>query len=265
MATSGVNLAISGLASGFDWQSLITQLAQAERAPEAIWQKNQSKINSTNSAFTVLKSYLSQMQSVVDSLKDPTLYQSRTASSSSPSVATAASSANGTTGSFAFNISQLATAASQTGAGNVSSVISPDGNLNNVTVGAANFATSVSAGTFTINGAQVNVATTDSLQTVFDNIAAATGNAVTASYNQTTDKITLASSSAITLGSAADTSNFLQVARLYNNSSGSITSTDRLGRVNTGAILNSADLQTPVSDGGSGNGAFTINGVTVNF
>ncbi len=264
-STAGVNLAISGLASGFNWQSLVTQLAQAERAPETQWQATQAKLNSTNSAFTVLKSYLTQLQSVVQSLKDPNLYQNRSAASSSPSVASAASSANGTIGSFALNISQLATAASQTGTGNISSVISLDGNLNNVTVGTANFSTAVTAGTFTINGAQVTIATTDSLQTVFNNIAAATGNAVTASYNNTTDQITLTSSSPITLGSAADTSNFLQVAKLYNNNTGTITSSDRLGRVNTSATLNSADLRTAITDGGSGNGAFTINGVTINF
>ena len=38
----------------------------------------------------------------------------------------------------------------------------------------------VTAGTFTINGAQINIATTDTLQDVFDHIASATGNAVTA-------------------------------------------------------------------------------------
>jgi len=264
-STSGVNLAISGLASGFDWQSMVTQLAQAERAPETPWRATQNKVNNTNSAFTVIKSYLSQLQSVAQKLKDPTLYQSRTAASSDTSIATAASGTNGATGTFSFNISQLATAASQNGSGNVSSVISPDGNISNVTVGAANFATSVTAGTFTVNGAQVNIATTDSLQTVFDNIAAATNNTVTASYDKTTDKITLSSGSAITLGSAADTSNFLQVAKLYNNSTGTITSTDRLGRVMTGATLSNANLQTAVTDGGSGNGAFTINGVTINY
>ena len=93
----------------------------------------------------------------------------------------------------------------------------PGGDPSTVTVGAAGFSTPVTAGTFTVNGAQINIATTDSLQTVFNNIASATlaaGNQVTASYSATTDKITLTSSngSPIVLGSATDTSNFLQTA-----------------------------------------------------
>ena len=81
--------------------------------------------------------------------------------------------------------------------------------MNNVTVGAANFSTAVTAGNFSVNGKQVAIATSDSLQDVFDKIAAATGNAVTASYDKTTDKITLSSASSITLGNTGDTSNFL--------------------------------------------------------
>jgi flagellar hook-associated protein 2 len=261
-SSSGVNLAISGLASGFDWQTLVTQLAQAERAPETVWQKTQSKVNSQNSSWTIIKSYLNQLQADVQNLKDPSLYDNRSASSSASAVATATSAASGLTGTFNFNIATLATAANRSGASNVSGFISPDGSIGSVTVGAANFATSVTAGTFTINGAQVNLATTDSLQAVFDNIATATGNAVTASYDNTTDKITLSSASAITLGSAADTSNFLQVAKLYNgNNSGTITSADKLGRVNTNAALDSANLQTPIT----GTGAFAINGVSFSY
>ncbi len=44
-----------------------------------------------------------------------------------------------------------------------------------------------------------------------------------------------------------------------------MTSTSALGGVNLTGSLSSANLATPISDGGSGNGAFTINGVTINF
>ena len=71
--------------------------------------------------------------------------------------------------------------------------------MSGLTVGAANFATAVTAGNFTVNGAQVSIATTDSLKDVFDKIATATSNAVTASYDSTTDKITLSSASPITI------------------------------------------------------------------
>lgn len=264
-STSGVDLSVSGLASGFDWKTVVSQLAQAERAPEAVWSRNQSKINSKNSAYTIIKSYLTQLQSTVQALKDSSLYDNRSATSSTATVATASSTTAGLTGNFKFDISQLATAASLTGTGNVSSHISTTNDVTGITVGAAHFATAVSAGNFSVNGAQVAIATTDSLKSVFDKIAVATSNAVTATYDSATDKITLSSASAITLGSAADTSNFLQVAKLYNNSTGSITSNNTLGRVNVTDKLASAATATAITDGGSGAGQFNVNGIAISY
>jgi flagellar hook-associated protein 2 len=262
---ANVDLSISGLVSGMDWKSVVSQLANAERSPETKWLTTQNKVNQQNSVYTSIKSYLNNVQSYAQALKKPDLYQSRAASSSAATVATASAATGTTIGSYTFAISQLATASSQTGASGISQGISTGSDLSTVTIGAANFATPVTAGTFTVNGQQVTIATTDSLQSVFDKIASATSNAVTASYNASTDKLTLNSSSAITLGSAADSSNFLQAAKLYNNSTGTITSSDTLGRINTGATLAGADFATPVSDGGSGNGEFKINGVSISF
>jgi flagellar hook-associated protein 2 len=69
------------------------------------------------------------------------------------------------------------------------------------------------------------------------------------------------------LGSETDTSNFLQSAGLYNSSTSSdtITSNTALGTVQLNSDMTSAGLGTAVSDGGAGNGAFTINGVTINY
>jgi flagellar hook-associated protein 2 len=198
-------------------------------------------------------------------LKDSSLYDNRSATSSTATVATASSTTAGLTGNFKFDISQLATAASLTGTGNVSSHISTTNDVTGITVGAAHFATAVSAGNFSVNGAQVAIATTDSLKSVFDKIAVATSNAVTATYDSATDKITLSSASAITLGSAADTSNFLQVAKLYNNSTGSITSNNTLGRVNVTDKLASAATATAITDGGSGAGQFNVNGIAISY
>ncbi len=263
-STAGVDLSISGLASGFDWKTVVAQLGQAERAPESVWLKNQTAINRKSSAFTIIKSYLSQLQTATQALKDTSIYNARSATSSSATVATISAGAATPNGTYAFNISQLATAASLRGAGNVSSAIIPSGVASSVTVGAANFATAVTAGTFSVNGAQVTLATTDTMQNVFDKISTATGNAVTASYNNATDKITLTSASAIVLGSGADTSNFLSVAKLYNGTNtGIITSTDTLGRIDTSEKLNTADFATAVIGGTSG--AFTVNGVAISY
>ena len=266
------SLAVTGLASGMNWGTVVQELAQAERAPETQWRNQQNTLATQNAAYATITTDLTTLQLDAQTLLDPSFYSGVTASSSSPSVASATVSGGTPTGSYQFNISQLATAAQLKGASNVSQVLDPGGDPSTVTVGAAGFATPVTAGTFTVNGAQVTIATTDSLKNVFDKIASATGNQVTASYDATADKITLTSSAgAITLGSSTDTSNFLQVAQLYNNNGGStnntgtVTSVSALGHVNTSAVLSSADLKTSITDGGSGNGQFAINGVTFNY
>ena len=270
MATTGVDLSLSGLASGLDWKTLVQELANAERSPETQWQSHQADINLQNSVFGQIKTQLSTLQTDVQALKDPTLYNSRTAQSSDSTLATATATTGGTLGSFSFNVTQLATAAQLDGAANVGSAISSDGNLSNVTIGTAGFASPITAGTFTVNGQQINIATTDSLQQVFDKIATATGNSVTASYDSSTnqptsDKITLTSSSPIILGSATDTSNFLQVTQLYNNGTGSITSATSLGSVLLNTGLSDANLRTAITGNSSGQGQFKINGVSITY
>jgi flagellar hook-associated protein 2 len=265
--TLASTLAVSGLASGVNWQNIVSELAQAERAPETQWQSQQTALNTQNSAFTTIKSDLTALQTDLQGLQDPTLYQSTAAQSSNPSVASATTGTKTSTGSFTFNISQLATAAQINGAGNISQILAPGGDTSSVTIGTAGFATPVTAGTFTVDGAQVTIAATDSLQDVFDKIASATSNKVAANYNSTTDEITLASSdsSEVVLGSAADTSNFLQVAQLYNNGTDSVSSASALGHVNTTVTLSNSDLATAITDGGSGQGEFTINGVAISY
>ena len=261
-------LSVAGLASGTNWTTTVEELANAERAPETQWEAQQTKLQSQNNAYTTISGDLATLQTDVETLQDPSLYQGTTATSSDTSIASATSEAGATLGSFTFDITQLATASQLTGATGISQSLVPSGgDPGTVTIGSANFATPVTAGTFTINGQQVTVAATDTLQDVFDNIATATNNAVTASYNSTSDEITLSSSSPIVLGSETDTSNFLQSAGLYNSSTSSdtITSNTALGTVQLNSDMTSAGLGTAVSDGGAGNGAFTINGVTINY
>ncbi len=254
------SLAVSGLASGMNWTSIVQELGNAERAPETQWQSQQSTIAAQNSAYDTITSDLTTLQGDAQALLVPSFFDSVVAASSTATVATASVSSGTPIGNYAFNITQLATAAQAVGAANVSQVLVPGGDPNTVTVGAAGFSSPVTAGTFTVNGKPVTIATTDSLQTVFNNIASATGNKVTASYSATTDKITLTSSdgSPIVLGSATDTSNFLQDAQLYNNSS-PITSASALGAISPAGSINAAGFSPAVTTG-----TFTVNGAQIN-
>lgn len=265
--TNSPSLAVAGIASGLDWQTIVQELGQAEAAPETQWEQEQSTLNTQNTAYSTISSDLGTLQTDVQALQDPSLYENTSVQSSDSNTATATTSTGAAIGTYTFDISQLATAAQLNGTGNISQAISPDGNLSNVTVGTAGFSTAVTAGTFTVDGQQVSVSTTESLQDLFNAIATATNNEVTASYSSSTDKITLTSNnnSPIVLGSAADTSNFLQVAQLYNNGTDSVTSASALGHVQLNAAMANADLATQITDGGNGQGEFTINGVAINY
>jgi flagellar hook-associated protein 2 len=267
-ASTSPSLAVTGLASGMDWSTVVSELADAERAPETQWKAQQTTLNNQNSAFTTIQGDLTTLQTDIETLQSSSLYTSRTAQSSdSSATGTAGSGTN--IGTYSFNITQLATATTINGTSDVNSVLSPDGNLSNVTIGTAGFSTPVTAGTFTINGKQITIATTDSLQDVFNNISSATSGEVTASYDSTADKITLTDTLGhnLILGSAADTSNFLQAARLYNGSASatSITSSATLGSVQLTPSMQDADLKTTVRGDSSNNGSFTINGVTISY
>jgi flagellar hook-associated protein 2 len=268
-STGNSSLAIAGLASGFDWQSVVSQLANAERSAETPWQNQQSAINAQIASYNSINDAMTALQADVKVLQDPAFFQSALAQTSDSTFASATAAAGAAAGTYAFNISQLATAAQINGSLNMGEVLAPTGPAN-VTIGSAAFGTPATAGTFTVNGAQITVASTDTLQDVFDHIAAATGNAVTASYDSTADKITLSSSSDIVLGSATDTSNFLQAAQLFNNNetgttTRTISSSLALGHIQATAGMASANLQTAIQDDGTGQGAFTVNGVTINY
>lgn len=260
-----MDLGLSGLVSGLDWKTLVDQLANAERTPQSRLRVEQSSLNQQNSAYAAIQTQLEALQSRVTTLSASSLYDTRLSNSSNSDIATATASPGTTLGSYAFNVIQLASAAKQVGTAGIGSSLSATNDVSGLVLSDAAFATAITPGTITVNGKQITIATGDTLQTVFDNIQVATGSEVTATYNASTDKISFSSTNPIVLGSATDTSNFLQVARLNNNGTGTITSTTQLGVVKLSSALSSANLATPILDGGSGSGEFKINGVSIAF
>ncbi len=262
-ASSGA-VQLSGLASGIDWTSIVSEMLTIARAPEAQMTAQQTTDNQKNSAYQTIGTDLTTLTNDITKLNDPSFFDSRTASTADDSVASATAAEGTPVGNFTFNVTQLATDAAQVGSA-AAKPLSATNDVSGLVLGNAGFATPVTAGTFTVNGKSITISTSDTLQSVFDQISTATSGAVTGSYDATTDEISLTSSSPIVLGSATDTSNFLQASELYNNGTGSITSTSGLGGINLNSTLSSANLATTISDGGSGNGQFLINGVQINY
>ena len=265
-AASSSAATLSGLASGMDWTTIINEMVAAEEAPETQMETQQTTLKTDTTSYQTIGTDLTTLQKDVTTLMDPSFFTSRTTSSDATSVATATAATGTPLGTYSFDISKLASDASWLGAAAAANPISTTNDVSGVTLGSAGFATPVTAGTFTVNGQQITVATTDTLQSVLSQIATAIGG--TATYNASgpsADEITLTSSSPIVLGNTNDTSNFLQVAQLYNNDGDTVTSASPLGGINLNSVLSSANFATPITDGGSGNGQFLINGVAIDF
>lgn len=260
-------LQLSGLASGFDWKSVVDQLMTLNRVPQDRLRSEKSTNTSKISTFSTLRTRLTALQTSAKALTSDSLFAQRSASLANPDLNWTASAANGTaTGSYTFNVTQLATKSVRTGSSGVGSSVSATNDVSGILIPDVRVAVPISEGVFTVNGEQVEVGETDTLQDVFDKIATATGGAVTASYDSGTDTVTLASSGTIELGGGADTSNFLFALKLYNNDSNSITSTSALGVSALNETIASAGLSTAITAvDGDGNGSFEINGVSISY
>ena len=262
---------ISGLVanSPFDWKSVVDQLIAADSVPVTNLQKQQTQNSSQIAALGQLQTDLSALQSSLQAIRAGNLFSKRVVSTdTSNSTWTSTSSDGATLGAYTFAVSQLASQAQTQGKTGVGAGLSATSTVSGLTLANLNTASAVTAGTFTVNGQPVTIATTDSLQAVFTAIATATGGDVTAAYNPATDKVSLTSAGGnpIVLGAANDTSNFGSVMKLYNNGTATVASAASLGIVNTGATLANAKLATVLSgQDSSGNGSFAINGVSIAY
>ena len=233
---------------------MVDQLSDVERAPQRRMRVEQHTIYSRNSAYTSLKSQLTSLKTTAETLKDTDLYDSRTVTSSESHV-TATAGAGTSSGDYRFEIYQMATSAKQLGATDVGAAANTS-----AAISASGLSIPISAGTVTVQGAQVTVDTDNSLTTTLDAIKTAVGGSF--DYSISGDKVTLTDSSTIVLGSASDTSNFLQALRLSANGTTSITSSDKLGGIDLSQSMDAANL----TDGaGTASGEFSINGTSITY
>ncbi len=260
-------LQLSGLASGFDWKSLVDSLMELERTPITRLQAEKTVNDRKVSALSGLNTRLAELKTATTTLKTSGLFNGRSAASTTTNSNWLATAGSGTaTGNYTFNILELATAARRAGANDIGMGIAPTADVSGVTLATLPTSTVVKAGTFTVNGSVITVDLTDSLADVFTEISTATGGSVTAAYNPATDRIELNSASEIVLGAANDTSNFLAAARLGNNGTGAISSTTALGTTRLSTPLVDARLKNAITAvDGSGAGSFTINGVSIAY
>lgn len=258
-------LQLSGLASGFDWKSFVDSMMDIERAPITRLEAEKTRNSSQVTQLTTLGGRLTALKTASEALEADGLFTKRSVTGTA--TGSSASAAAGTVaGQYAFNVTQRATAARLQGGMGVAANLAPTADVSGLTLANLPVAAAVSAGSFTVNGRTVTVATTDSLEDVFDAIDTATSGAVTAAYDPATDKVKLTGTGEVVLGAANDTSNFLRAMKLTNNGGSAVESSAALATLKLTAPLNTANLGTAVTavDGG-GAGSFSINGVSIGY
>ena len=264
-----MSVTIGGTFSGLNVSSIIQSIIAADSIPITNLQTQDTKLNNTSSDLGSLGTSLGNLSTQLQALT-PTLLSSQSATSSVTSVGSATVDSTAQPGVLNLNITQLAS--STVLRGGVAGGAFADAKLTappagNTAIGTVLNESNVNGETFTINGKQITLSSSDVLDDGNPNSANSviglinnSGAGVTASYNATTGQISLTSSAPIVLGAATDTSDFLQQAQLFNNASGSVTSTTGLGRIDPDADLSTQGLRTPLTPG-----TFTVNGVSITY
>ena len=259
---------LAGLASGFDWQSMIDQLMAAERIPQARLRTEQTENNDKRDALELLETKLDALKATVGKFSDNALFNSKSTTFSDDAIGISASAGiSAAEGIYEVSVTQLASISKRKGLSDIGGTI---GDANTV-ISNLNLATAITEGTFFINGQEITIQETDTLEDVFDGISIATSGVVSASYNSIEDKVTLTSSSGeLELGGDSDSSNFLSALKLDQSEvvnagggSTSLTSTGSLGVVD----LNTSIATSGISSGSpiTGSGTITINGIAISF
>jgi|GEM_PF-1724845 flagellar hook-associated protein 2 len=272
------SLFITGLSSGIDWSSIITEMMTAARIPETTMQNQVASDNDGLTFWSGLSTDVNSLQNAADAMRNigGDVFGSKAPSISNPSVASATLSDNNTPlSNYNINVTSLASFAIKTSgvlytASNAnpmpasetsSAAVNSAGNTvsSAVTLGAqgTNFNTAPDdSGTITVNGVAINWSSTDSLNDIAARINASNTGA-TATFNARNQTFNISSgttgqTAAVALGETSG--NLLEALNL---TAGTCTGTDAKATDQSQLLdSSSANLDNTVTAG-----VFTINNV----
>jgi len=263
-----MGMALSGLASGFDWKSIVDQLIEVSRAPQNRMRTEKTSNASKSSAINDIKGLLGTLKTSISSLAtEESLYKKGATFKDTSTNWKATASKDTPAGEYKFNLISEASASKLSGSSNLVAPLDPTKTIAEISVGRT-----ITSGFFTIRGQRVNVATTDTLQKVIEDIQSITGTA-----GLVGDQIQIVSlGSPLSLGSPNDTSNFLQAMQLSGSGTKtendpSITTDDVYSVTSSASSLSAPRLNVALKDSGlaglsSGvTGSLEINGESVSY
>src|ERR1700735_380814 len=123
-SSTASSLALSGLASGIDWTSIVNELLTVEAAPETQMNANIATDQAKSAAYSAIGTTLTSLGKDVTTLSDPSFFDSRTTASSNSGVATATAAEGAPLGNYTFNVTQLASDAVQQGTTSIGAPLS---------------------------------------------------------------------------------------------------------------------------------------------
>jgi flagellar hook-associated protein 2 len=264
-----MGMALSGLASGFDWKSIVDQLIEVSRAPQNRMRTEKSANASKSSAINDIKGLLGTLKTSISSLAtEESLYKKGVTFKDASTNWKATASKDTPAGEYKFNLISEASASKLSGSSNLVAPLDPTKTIAEISVGR----TITAPGFFTVNGQRINVASTDTLQKVINDIKSIAGTA-----DLVGDQIQIVSlGSPLSLGAPNDTSNFLQAMQLSGSGTKtegdpSITTDDVYSVTSSASSLSAPRLNVALKDSGlagisSGvTGSLEINGESVSY
>ena len=276
--TVGTNpppISFPGIASGIDYNSIIQKYTDITLQQETPLQNKVTALNNQQAELFKIQDLIAKFQDSFQAVSDPANFTATAPTSSNSSAIAASSIAKSvaTPGTYVITKSSLATATQLTNDPAANGAFNPNATLINAgaSITPSNGPAGATNGKITIDGVtlQYDVNTQDLntwITTIANPALAAAG--VGASLAYSAGKVTVTSTQPLTLGSANDSGNMLQVLKLdtaqitFGGGVYTATSTANVGGINVGATLGgtgNAGFATAVTAGN-----FTINGVVFN-
>jgi len=241
-----------------NWEPFIQSMVQKVQTPQLNIQNAKIKtIQGQLSELSTFEKHLTDLQKIVRTLTDGSCFQERTSSVKDSDCVSITTDTNTPVGNYKVEIKSLATPSNLSGTNSILAALLPTNDLS-TKLSELPLIASITEGSFTVNGTKISVTSEDTLQSVFDKLSEIN---VTATYNAATDKITLKGSNNIYLGAPNDTSNFLDLFRLYSNGTNETSSLTQICALNLNHPLETGNFKTAITESGS----FKINGCEITY
>ena len=243
-----------------NWEPFIQSMVEKTHTPQLNIQNAKIRtIQGQLSELSTFEKHLTDLQKIVRTLNDGTCFQERvsTLKDKENACISITTGDNTLTGNYKVEVKSLATVSELSGKESALNSLLPDNNLA-TKLSDLGLSPTIKEGFFTVNGTRISVTAEDTLQSIFDKLSAIN---VSASYDSSTDKVSLTSGNTIYLGAPKDSSNFLELFRLYTSGTNTTTSLASLGALNLNDSLQNGRFKIPVTQ----DGKFKINGVEISY